>query len=304
LPNNEIKQDISLTELIQAVYQGKLIIVIGSICFVLLSIAIALYLPNQYKSTATLIINTESSSKLASLAGSLGGLAGAAGINLGTGQEDSNPLIAKQLVTSKAFILKFIEKHQILVPIMAATSWDATSNELLIDESKYDKAKNVWLIGDNPNSLTRPKRENTVKAFKDIIKLSEDKKTGVLTFSAEFYSPMLAQQWLQLFIKEINETIRQYDVDQANKSINYLTDLVQTTKNTHFSQTFNSLIEEQTKKLMLSKVRLDYVFKTIDPPNLPEKKSKPSRALICIFGSFLGFLSMCFFVLIRYFIKQ
>lgn len=304
MSNNETKQDISLTELVKALYQGKIFIAIGSICFMVISVAIALYLPNQYKSTATLIINTESSSKLASLAGSLSGLAGAAGINFGTGQEGSNPLIAKQLVSSKAFILDFVEKNQILVPIMAAKSWDAETNTLVIDQSKYDQANKVWLIGDNPSQLTRPKRENIVKQFKDIIKLSEDKKTGVLTFSAEFFSPQLAQQWLQLFIEEINETIRKYDVDQATKSIEYLTDLVQQTKNAHFAQTFNSLIEEQTKKLMLSKVRLDYVFKTIDPPNLPEKKSKPSRAIICVVGSFLGFSMMCFLVLVRYFYKQ
>jgi uncharacterized protein involved in exopolysaccharide biosynthesis len=298
------KQDISLSELFQALYQGKLTIILGSLSFAILSVAISLYLPNQYMSKATLIINTESSSKLASMAGNLSGLAGMAGINLGAGQEGSNPLIAKELVTSQGFILKFIEKNKILVPLMASTKWDATSEQLEIDGSKYDQIRGIWLLGKAPSKATKPKRENIVKRFKEVVSLSEDSKTGVITLRAEFYSPKLAQQWLGLFIDEINETIRQYDIDQATKSIDYLTTLVSETKNNNYVQTFNSLIEEQTKKLMLSKVRLDYVFKSIDPPNLPEKKSKPLRAMICAVGTFLGGFFMCFWVLVRYFVKK
>jgi len=301
LSNVVKKQDISLSELFHALYEKKLTIVIGSLVFAIISVAVALYLPNQYKSKSTLIINSESSSKLASLAGNLGGLAGMAGINLGGGQDNSNPLIAKELVTSQGFILKFVEKHNLLVPLMAATKWDPVSDELMIDDTKYDQTKQIWLFGDKPTKATKPKSEDIVKEFKERIRLSEDSKTGVLTLTSEFYSPQMAQQWLILFIEEINETIRQYDIEQSTKSIDYLTGLVNETKNTHFLQTFNTLIEEQTKKLMLSKVRLDYVFKSIDPPTLPEKKSKPLRAIICVAGTFLGGLLMSFWVLVRYF---
>jgi len=298
------RQEISLSELFGAIYQGKLTIILGTVLFAALSVAVALYLPNFYKSKATLIINTESTSKLASLAGNLSGLAGMAGINLGSGQESTNPLIAKELVTSQAFILKFIDKHKLLVPIMATKEWDMPSDSLILDESRYDDSRQIWLFGENPTKETRPKREDIVKEFKDIMRLTEDSKTGVITMSAEFYSPKLAQQWLTWFIEEINETIRQYDIEQSTKSINYLNGLIEETKNTHFIQTFNTLIEEQSKKLMLSKVREDYVFKLIDPPSLPEKKSKPLRAIICVIGTILGGLIMSVFVLIRYFLRQ
>ncbi|WP_181901700.1 Wzz/FepE/Etk N-terminal domain-containing protein [Thalassotalea euphylliae] len=298
------RQEISLSELFSALWQGKLTIVIGALFFALLSVAIALYLPNQYKSKTTLIINTESTSKLASLAGGLGGLAGIAGINLGSGQDGANPLIAKELVTSQAFILEFVNKHNILVPLMAAQEWDIASGELILDNSLYDSERKLWLYGDNPTQETRPKKEDIVKEFKDVIRLSEDTKTGVLTMTAEFYSPVLAQQWLTMFINDINETIRQHDVEQSSKSIEYLKGLIDETSNRHFQETFNTLIEEQTKKLMLSKVRDDYVFKPIDPPNIPEKKSKPLRAIICVVGTFLGGILMSLFVLIRYFTRK
>lgn len=298
------KQDIALSELITAILSGKIKIIVGTLIFAMLSVAFALYLPNQYKSKSTLIINSESSGGLASLAGSLGGLAGMAGINLGAGQENNNPLIAKELIRSQAFILKFINKHDLLVPIMASTNWDEANNTLKIDADRYDVDKGLWLFKDTPTKEDIPKQEDIVKEFKEIFTLSEDTKTGIITLSAEFYSPTLAQQWLKLLISDINETIRQYDIEQSTKSIDYLKKLLAETKNAAFQTSFYNLIEEQTKTLMLSRVRDDYVFKTIDPPNLPGKKSKPSRAIICVAGSVLGGFVMTLLVLIRYFIKR
>lgn len=300
----EQRQEISISELFSALYKAKLSVIIGTLLFAILSVAIALSLPNKYKSRATLIVNSQSSGGLASLAGSLGGLAGMAGINLSGGQDNVNPMIARELVTSQAFILEFIDKHNLLVDIMATEGWDKQTDKLIVDTDLYDKNSSIWLIGDNPTVETRPKREDIVKEFRDIIQLNEDSKTGVLTLSAEFYSPALAQQWLTWFIDDINETIRRNDIEESTKSIKYLEGLIRETDNTHFLQTFNTLIEEQSKKLMLSKVRTDYVFKTIDPPTLAEKKSKPSRALICVLGTFLGGIVMCLFVLVRHFIKK
>ena len=59
---------------------------------------------------------------------------------------------------------------------------------------------------------------------------------------------------------------------------------------------FYNLIQSQTEKMMLANVRKNMFFKTIDPATVPEKKSEPKRALICILGAFLGeYLSLIFF---------
>ena len=51
---------------------------------------------------------------------------------------------------------------------------------------------------------------------------------------------------------------------------------------------------------MLAEVRQEYVFKTIDPAVVPEEKSKPSRALICVLGVILGGIAGVAVVLIRH----
>ena len=42
---------------------------------------------------------------------------------------------------------------------------------------------------------------------------------------------------------------------------------------------------------MLASVSESYVYKILNSPIAPERKSSPGRALICFFGTFLGLLA-------------
>ena len=55
--------------------------------------------------------------------------------------------------------------------------------------------------------------------------------------------------------------------------------------------------------MMLANVRDEYVFKTIDPAIVPENKSEPKRALICVLGTLLGGLLALIYVLGRHYIR-
>ncbi len=56
----------------------------------------------------------------------------------------------------------------------------------------------------------------------------------------------------------------------------------------------SELIRTQQETKMMAKINDDYILRTIEPPFIPEKKSKPNRKLICIlttiFGGMLGIL--------------
>jgi len=51
---------------------------------------------------------------------------------------------------------------------------------------------------------------------------------------------------------------------------------------------FFSLIEEQTKTVMLAKVTDEYLLKTLDPAVAPEMKSRPKRSLMVVLATLLG----------------
>ena len=51
--------------------------------------------------------------------------------------------------------------------------------------------------------------------------------------------------------------------------------------------------------MMLASVNPEYVLSTIDPPVIPERKSKPKRSSVCILGTILGGMLSILIVLIR-----
>ena len=60
----------------------------------------------------------------------------------------------------------------------------------------------------------------------------------------------------------------------------------------------SDLIKQQTQTLMLVEANENYIFKVIEPPYVPEMKSGPSRALICILGTLLGSILSIFLILV------
>lgn len=290
--------EVSISEIVNCLFSNKFKVIIFTCIAMFISLTTALYLPNKYQSTASLIVSQDSNSGLGALASSFGGLAGLAGVNLNSGQGARNAMIAEQLLKSKAFIVRFIKKNNLSAEIYAANNWDKTTNSIQYDQDIYNPLSGSWLLERGGEIGVEPLDVDLFKAFLDFFSLEEDSKTGVLTFKLEYFSPEKSQQWLTLLINEVNQALKRRDIEQSEKNINFLQQLADNTPNNSLKETFYNLIEEQTKTLMLAKVRDDYVFQIVDPPDFPEKKSSPRRALILILGTFVGLFISVFFILL------
>ena len=53
-------------------------------------------------------------------------------------------------------------------------------------------------------------------------------------------------------------------------------------------EVFYQVIEEQIKNKMLAEASPEYAFTTVSRAMVPEEKSQPKRALICILATLLG----------------
>jgi LPS O-antigen subunit length determinant protein (WzzB/FepE family) len=103
-------------------------------------------------------------------------------------------------------------------------------------------------------------------------------------------------------VNDINRAVRDQDIAEATRSIEYLKAQVANTALAELQSVFFELIQGQTEKVMLAQARPEYVFKTIDHPVVPEEKSKPQRALICMLGVVLGGIIGTFLVLARHYL--
>lgn len=298
--------EIDLRELFSAIWRGKWLVLACTAIFAAASVAIALYLPNIYKSEVLLAPadDQQQSGGLAGLASQFGGLASLAGINLGGGNTDKTAL-ALQVLQSREFIGNFIEKHHILVPLMAAKGWNRDTDSLIWDTDVYNPENKTWVRKVKPPYQPKPSAQEAYKEFtKSILDSSQDKDTGMVTVSVSFYSPEMAQQWADWLVKDLNEVMRQRDMAEAKKSIQYLDDQINKTNLTDLRAMLYQLVEQQTKTLMFAEVREEYVFKTVDPAIVPEEKDKPKRALICVLGTMLGGILGVMWVLIRHFMRK
>ena len=86
----------------------------------------------------------EGAGGLSALAAQYGGLASLAGINIGSGAADKTA-IGLEILKSRKFISEFIERHDVLVPLMAARGWDSETYNLKIDPDDYDAASETWV---------------------------------------------------------------------------------------------------------------------------------------------------------------
>ena len=280
--------EIDLRQLFRMLWAGKWLI--GGITFAaaVIAVVVALMLPNVYRAEALLAPNDqESSGGLSALAAQYGGLASLAGINLGRRSTDKTAL-GLEVLRSRKFISDFIERRDILVPLMAAADWNAASGELEIDPKVYDQATKQWLREAKPPRKASPSLQEAHQAFMRILSVDQDKTSGFVTVSVEHYSPTIAKQWVDWLVEDINLSIMQQDVAEAEQAIAYLNEQIESTSLADLQNVFFKLIEEQTKTVMLARVSSEYLLKTLDPAVVPELKARPKRSLIVILAAMLG----------------
>jgi LPS O-antigen subunit length determinant protein (WzzB/FepE family) len=303
LQNTQNQDDeIDLAELWRAIWAGKFTIIIISMIFAVGSVYFALSKPNIYKASTILapVSSEGGAGGLGALAGQLGGLASMAGISLGGGGGDKTAL-ALEILKSRSFIENFINKHDLLVPLMASKSWDMATDTLILDIELYDAASQKWIREVKTPKKQEPSPWEVYKEFSSLISISQDKTSSMVSIAVEFYSPEIARQWLTWLIQDINEYMREQDQIEANASIEYLTKQLANIKVSTMETVFYQLIEEQTKNMMLIMVKEEYVLKTVDPAQVPDTKDKPKRALIVVLGTMIGGIISVLIVLIRYF---
>lgn len=291
--------EIDLRELFGIIWQGKWWIIAITFVFAVGSVIYSLSLPNIYKSEATLAPTEEASGGgLSQMAGQLGGLASLAGVNLGGGNTDKTT-IALEILKSRAFIKSFVEKYDILPELMAVEEWNRGSG-VVFNSEIYNPDTKEWVREVEPPKQPEPSSWEYVKVFREqILEVSKDDTTGLVTIAVNHQSPEVAEQWVVWLIEEINNHMRERDIQEAQRSLEYLDKELQSTSLSDMQQVFYQLIEKQTQTIMLANVRPEYIFQTLDPAVVPEQKAKPSRALICIIGTFLGGFLSVGFVLVR-----
>ena len=294
--------EIDLNDILNTLILNRILIFSVTVLFALSSIVYSLNLTNQYRSEAIMSVagTTASSGALSGL----NGLAGLTGISLPMADDDKS-VIAIQIVESRGFLRHLITFEGILPSIMAAKSYDSESQKIQFDPEIYDYSKSQW-IGDKGKGLqSKPSYLETYDVYMKGISILKDLNTNLITISFEHISPVFAKEFLELIIRETNQLLRNQDLKESSDAIEFLLSEIPQSSLKSMKNAINQLVLKELETQMMAKVSTEYVFKIIEPPFVPEKKSRPSRALIVIAFSFLGGVFVTLWVLVRrYFLGE
>jgi uncharacterized protein involved in exopolysaccharide biosynthesis len=254
----QISRPFTLLDLWQSVHEKK--ITFGSIVLISIaaSIAVALLSTPVYRAEAIITpVENDGGGSAASLLGRLGNLAGLAGVNLTASGGNSSK--AWGVLTSRALIEEFIRMHD-LIPILFPL--------------------------ENPNSESSIWR--AVERFQDIYAIQRDMESGLITVQVDWLNPNLAAEWANNIVRLANETLRQRDLADTKRNIDYLNEQISRTNVMELHQVAYNLIEAEMNTLMLANARQEYAFAVIDPAVPPEIRARPRRKQIVVLGGLLG----------------
>ncbi|MDC1414829.1 Wzz/FepE/Etk N-terminal domain-containing protein [Gammaproteobacteria bacterium] len=289
IPNDEI----SLIELFTILWKKKIVIVGISLFFALSSVSYSLSLPNIYLSDVVLKVAGSGGGSM-SPKSQFGSIAAIAGVNLAGDALSEKANLAKQVIRSRDFAKHISSFPEVLPALMALKEYDATTQSMVFIEELYDAADQKWL-----GSL--PSDNEFYKKYLSMVNVFIDIDTEFLAISIEHQSPYFAKYFLELIINELNNIERYRDIAEAKRSTLYLTEQLGIYKVADIRNSINALIQSQLETEMLANVRIDYLLRPLDSAYVPEKKSGPVRTMICIAGTFIGFLLGIFGVLTRHY---
>lgn len=256
-------EEINLLALWRIVWRSRYVVGVIMTVFVAAAVAVAFIETPIFRAEVTFTeVQAEPMNGLAKLGAEFGGLASLAGMAMapgaGGGDESGLGQEAEAVLRSHYLIRQFIERNNLV--------------SVLLPNSK--KPPTLWMA---------------VRKFHDkVLSISDDKLMGTTTVAVEWKDPVIAAQWANGLVALANSLVRTRAMQEDQRNIAYLDGQVTHTNDVMLRTALYSLIEDQTKQLMLAEGRKEYAFTVVDPAVPPELRAKPMRTLIILMGGVIG----------------
>ena len=291
---NNDKDIINMGSIIDLLLEKSKMILSITLLFALASVIYALSQNNIYKSHATIYVEDPSGTKFSGgVSSGLSSLASIAGFSIDSGnkKEDKVQLVITMLKSYK-LAENLLEYDEILPSLLATKKIEKLTGEIIFNQKIYNSNLQKWL-DKNGNFIPGPSAADIYKALGKSLKASYSKRTGFLTVSFEHESPEFSRFLLQFILRNIDNSIRDRDESDAKSAISFLKKELEIIETGELRAAVSALIQSELQKIVLAKRDTTYIFKYIQPPFIPFEKDRPSRAMISIMGTILGFIISC-----------
>ena len=298
--NQTFEDEIDLKELVGVLWKSKFLIISFTALISISSIIISLMMTNYYTSESILIARDQQDSSSLS---DFSGVASLVGVDLSG--EGASVFKVMEIIQSREFVRHLITFENVLPSLMAAESFDASSQQINFDPEIFDAESNTWTREPSVNGNIIPSYLEAHREYSDMLSIVKDKLTGLISIKFEHISPVFANDFLSLIIQEANNLNREIDVDATTKALTYLKGELSQTPQIEIKKSISKLIENQLETRMMASIYDDYVLIPLEPPFVPDKKSRPIRSLIVILSTLIaGMLSVIYVLFNHYFFSK
>ncbi len=239
------------------------------------------------------------------------------------GNEDRIPLSAQQLGmiglfmpapsssaelvnTLNSNILKreLIERYNLL-PVLFSERWDERKGGWKKEERggfKISSLIDIFLSAIRTRDRKGPGQDGPtmwdgVRKLNSLVKVINNAKDNTIEVSAQTPGPELSAKLAGYILAALNNHMSGEAKRTADSTRRYLEGQLRTTTDPFIRQKIYNLIARQIEISMMSEVKENFAFKTIDPPEAPDRKIAPNRlrmvsislALSLFAGVFLSF---------------
>jgi len=294
--------EIDLRLIFKISWSKRIPIICITFLFSFLSLVFALFLPNIYKSE-TILIPSKQTESFSSELGGISSLASFAGLDIPDFVGDKTTEAIERIKSFEFFSIHFLPYIE-LQDLMAVQKWKVEENKIFYDENIYDSQSNMWVRDAEFPKKSVPSNQEAFEIYKEILSINRDEKTSFVKISIEHQSPFIAKEWIEIILKNINESMSEIDRKSAQNAIDFLKMKYTETNIQSLRIGISKLLESQMQTLMLSSSENDYIFKILDSPVVPEEKFSPNRFIILFVGTIFGFVFSFLIVFAQYYIFQ
>jgi uncharacterized protein involved in exopolysaccharide biosynthesis len=247
----------------------------------LVTLVVTFQLPNIYQATAVLTPPIDEKKQIPAL-----GALASFGMDVGgpSKLEDLETLFKSKDLTARVF------KKYNLWPIVAGDKYD----------SKTGKLKASWAdrVIRSTSESKEPGYWDAVRAAKDVLEISVNKKAGTLSVSFLSTSPENSPEIVVHYLEEAKNRLQEEALDRSMKNKKFLEAQLGKAVDTLTRDRLYALFGQEVEREMLAHNREQFGFKVIDAPQIPDRKFEPRRGLSAIVAATLSFFLGCVFSLV------
>ncbi len=237
--------------------------------------------PNIYQATA--VITPEKDERRQSPG--LGALA-SFGINVG---DPSSVEDLESLFKSNDLSVRVFKKYN-LWPIIYGDKYDPVTGRIKTSTGRLSGGeKDRKPLGD----------WDAIRAAKDCLKVSVNKKAGTVSVSFESPSAEGSASIVKYFLDEGKNRLQEEALDRAIRNKKFIEEQIGKTVDALNRDRLYSLLGQEVEREMMARNREQFGFRVIDSPRVPDRKYKPQRGQSAMLAFVLSYFAGCVYSIAR-----